>query len=333
MEVALSVKPNMVIIGEEVAEKRMTLRDIVNNIADMVCARAKDDKNFGAVIVPEGLLAAVPETRVLISELAKCKAKTLEEVLPFLSPFSAALLKEFPEQIRNDFLKERMSDGMVDLSKVHTAVLLAELVDVELKRRKASSDEHPASYKGSFSPVVQFLGYQARTSMPSDFDSQYGRALGNTAAMLAALGCNGYLASVSGLAGPASTWRLAGAPLSSICDSTDEGVRVKPTPVPINGPAWQSWVKQRNTCAVEDLYCNPGPIQFAGTDAARVTQTLTARASQWGESRNYLETLDELEAKIDLLVKACRPGCEASLARVANRTLGSMEEILALMSE
>jgi len=338
MEVALSVKPNMVIIGEEVADKRLTMKDIVNNIADVICARAHAGKNFGTIVIPEGLFAAIPETRVLISELAKCKAKTLEEALPFLSTFSAALLKSFPEYIQKDFMKERQSDGMVDLSKVHSAEMIGELVEVELKKRKQTSgDEHPCAqnkiYKGSFSPVMQFLGYQARTSMPSDFDAQYGRALGNTAGILAALGCNGYLASVSGLAGPVQDWRLAGAPISAICDSTDEGVRVRPTPVPIHGAAWQQWVKQRAKIAEEDLYCNPGPIQFAGPDSQRVTETLTHRASQWGEAKNYLGTIDALEAKIDLLVQACRPGCEASLARVANRTLGSMEEILALMSE
>jgi diphosphate--fructose-6-phosphate 1-phosphotransferase len=338
MEIALSVKPNVALIGEEISDKRWTLKDIVSNIADVICARAHDGKNFGTIVLPEGLLAAVPETRVLISELAKCKAKTVEAVLPQLSLFSAALMQSLPDYIQQQLVLERQSNGVVQLSQVQTDQLISDMVAVELAARKKSGDEHPVmrsqkQYVGSFSPVCQFLGYQARTSMPSNFDSDYGRALGATAAVLASTGCNGYFASVSGLANGVQSWRCAGAPIAAICSNTDFGVRVVPSPVPLQGPAWHAWSKIRAQCAAEDNYCNPGPIQFAGENCQSVTETLRHRTSQWGEAGNYLETLDELREKVELLCGALRPGCETSLARVANRTLGSMEEILALMSE
>jgi len=235
---------------------------------------------------------------------------------------------------------DRQSNGMVQLSQVQSEQLLADMVAAELSKRKAPKGENgregsksKKTFKGSFSPVCQFVGYQARTSMPSQFDSAYGRALGGTAALLATYkGCNGYMATVSGLAGPVDTWRCAGAPISSICSSTDTGVRVVPTKVPLHGPAWQAWVKKRNQCASEDLYENPGPIQLSGCGSDSITDTLALRASMWGQSKNYLSTLEELRAKMDLLRTACQPGCSASLARAANSTLRGMEEVLYLMN-
>jgi len=337
VEIALSVRPNVAFDTAEVAEKRWTLKDIVGQIADVVCARAHEGKNFGTVIIPETLLAAVPETRVLLQELAKCTGKTVEATLLQLSEFSAALMKSLPSYMQEALVLERQSNGVVQLTQLQTEQLMADMVAAELKKRKAGADERPdvpknKKYVGSFSSVSQFVGYQARTSMPSNFDSEYGRALGGVAALLAASGHNGYLASVSGLAGPSETWRLAGAPISAICSSTDEGVRVVPTKVALHGPGWQAWTKLRGQCAMGDLYNNPGPIQLSGCGCDNVTESLRQRASQWGPARNYISTLEELRAKVDLLSMACRPGCETNLARVANSTLSSMEEILDLMS-
>merc|ERR1712232_1523601 len=96
MEVALSTRPNVVLFGEEIAEKRMSLNDIVNRISDVVCARAHQGKNFGTVVIPEGLPAAVPEVRVLLDEISKLPMPcSLEKAFGKLSHFSAALLKSF----------------------------------------------------------------------------------------------------------------------------------------------------------------------------------------------------------------------------------------------
>jgi len=338
MEIALAVRPNAAFVTAEIDDKHLSLRDIVEQVADTVCLRAAAGKNFGTVVVPETLFAAVPETRMLLKELEKCpSAKTLEDLLPHLSDFSAALMKSFPEYIQNQLLMERQSNGMVQLSQVQTEQFLADLVGTELKKRKATDDgkapDPKKVYKGSFSPVCQFVGYQARTSMPSNFDAEYGRAMGAISSLLAAGGYNGYMASVSGLAGPVETWRCAGAPISSICDSTDSGVRVVPKRVDLSGPAWQTWTKMRQRCATEDLYNNPGPIQFEGCGSTTVSQTLALRATQWGPARNYLSTLEELRSKVEMLSKACLPGCETTLARAANANLSSLEEVIYLMSK
>ena len=46
----------MVIIAEECADRRETITDIVNRICDTICQRAAEGKNYGCVIIPEGLL-------------------------------------------------------------------------------------------------------------------------------------------------------------------------------------------------------------------------------------------------------------------------------------
>jgi diphosphate--fructose-6-phosphate 1-phosphotransferase len=336
LEVALAVRPNVCLVGEEIAEKRLSLEDIVNVVADAVCLRAHEGKNFGTVLVPEGLLASVLECRVLMSELGKCKVPcTPEEAVSQMSSFSAALMKSFPEYIQTELLLERQSNGQIQLSQVQTERLIADMVTEELTRRKSGGASNRAkSFVGTFSPVCQFVGYQARCSMPSNFDCCYGRALGKTAGILAISGCNGYLATVSGLGSSLEKWRCAGAPISSVSTHSEDGsARVAPQPILMHGPAWRAWSSIRARCVMEDEYRNPGPIQFSGTSADRVTETLSARSSQWGSSLDYLSTLDELEEKVNLLRQVCRPGCEVSLARVASRMLGSMDEIVSLVSE
>lgn len=54
VETALTTQPNAVLLNEEVVEKRLSLGDIVSELADLVAARATAGKNFGVVLVPEG---------------------------------------------------------------------------------------------------------------------------------------------------------------------------------------------------------------------------------------------------------------------------------------
>jgi len=69
LECALKTHPNMVIISEECAFRGETLIDIVNRIADVVEERATQGKNYGTVLIPEGLLSHISAYRHLISEL------------------------------------------------------------------------------------------------------------------------------------------------------------------------------------------------------------------------------------------------------------------------
>ena len=69
LECALQTQPNVCIISEEVAEKRQTLEEIVEEVASVVAARANNGEKFGVALIPEGLVEFIPEVKVLISEL------------------------------------------------------------------------------------------------------------------------------------------------------------------------------------------------------------------------------------------------------------------------
>lgn len=69
LECGLKTHPNMVIISEECAYRGESLPDIVRRIADLVVDRAALGKNYGCVLIPEGLLSHVSAYKHLIQEL------------------------------------------------------------------------------------------------------------------------------------------------------------------------------------------------------------------------------------------------------------------------
>ena len=69
LECALQTHPNMTIISEEVAYRNQSLPDIIMSIADLVEERAAKGKNFGCVIIPEGLLSHLSTYKNLMNEL------------------------------------------------------------------------------------------------------------------------------------------------------------------------------------------------------------------------------------------------------------------------
>ena len=69
LECALETQPNICLISEEVAAKKMSLSEIANYIADSVEARANKGWNFGVAIIPEGVVEFVPEFSILIHEI------------------------------------------------------------------------------------------------------------------------------------------------------------------------------------------------------------------------------------------------------------------------
>ena len=79
LECGLQTHPNITLIGEEVLEKKQTLDEIVNDIADVVVKRSEKAGDFGVVLVPEGLIEFIPEMRALIAELNDMLAKEKEQ--------------------------------------------------------------------------------------------------------------------------------------------------------------------------------------------------------------------------------------------------------------
>jgi len=106
---------------------------------------------------------------------------------------------------------EREAHGTVQLSQIETEKLLAILVEEELKKRKAAK-----TYKGSFSPVTHFFGYQGRCAFPSKFDCELAATYGFLAGALIQHGITGYCVTCRGLTDDVDAWYCAGIPLTAM---------------------------------------------------------------------------------------------------------------------
>lgn len=170
LECATQTHPNMVIISEESAQRGETLRDIVNRICDVICERARQNKNYGCVLIPEGLLNHISAYKNLIEEINKVfsnvknrrEAKDLSQkfydneqyVKDHLTPWSYSLYCTLPEFLKKQILFEREVEGLTKISQIETERLISYFVDLELQRRKSEGQ-----YKGGFAPVTHYFGY------------------------------------------------------------------------------------------------------------------------------------------------------------------------------
>ncbi|MFI5333765.1 MAG: diphosphate--fructose-6-phosphate 1-phosphotransferase [Chlamydiales bacterium] len=262
LECALATHPNLAIISEECAEKNKTLHQIVEEIADLICKRAAVNKNFGVILVPEGLLEFLPEIKTLIGEGASQNNK---------------LFSELPESIQKQLLLERDPHGNVQVSLIETELLLIELVTKELNDRSKKGD-----YQGKFAAQSHFFGYEGRAAFPSNFDANYCQALGFSAALLLAHGYTGYMAVVLNLDASVEKWEVGGVPLTHLMHMEMRKGKSKPVVqkalVDLKGSAFMHFAQARERWATDDLYRFPGPIQFFGdpsvTDTLPLTMTL-----------------------------------------------------------
>jgi len=272
LEVGLQTHPNITLLGEEVAARRQNLSSITEEIVSVIVQRAAAGKDYGVVLVPEGLIEFVPEMNALLKEinelLAHGSGATVEEMGAALSPSPAALFAYLPASIRRQLLAERDPHGNVQVSLIETEALLAELVAHELANLKKAG-----AYVGSFSPQFHFYGYEGRCGLPCEFDSVYCYALGYNAGALVALGQTGLISSVSNLDAPVEEWRAGGTPITVLMNlerrhGKDKPV-IKKALVELDSLPYKTFAGLRSKWALGDCYRNPGPIQFGtGTTAS-----------------------------------------------------------------
>ncbi|CAM6104664.1 unnamed protein product [Calypogeia fissa] len=277
LECALETHPNLAIIGEEVALKRLTLREVTNSITDLVCKRASQGKHYGVFLIPEGLIDFIPEVQHLISELNEILAcATCDEDGHWKSKLTApsrALFDSLPQSIQNELLLERDPHGNVQVARIETEKLLISMVDAELLQRK-----HECSFAGNFKGQSHFFGYEGRCGMPTNFDATYCYGLGFVAGALLQCGQTGLIASIGNLTAPTLEWTVGGTPLTDLMDVERRKGKNKPVikkaMVELDGPPFKKFASIRDTWAFEDDYRSPGPIQFAGPTADDTNFTL-----------------------------------------------------------
>ena len=270
LEVALRARPNLALLGEEVAEKKLALAEIVTSLTELVRARRERGLNYGVVLVPEGLLSFTPEIQSLAEELAGGK--------PFaeLSAAAAEAARSVPSEILQELALATDAHGNPNLSALETEKLLARLV----------ADRLPRDAKAAFRPRTHFCGYEGRAGLPSDFDATYAYNLGHAACLLAAGGANGAVVAIENPTDPVEGWRVAGVPLPrTLRAERREGkdrLVVRKTLVDLSGPAFATFAEQRDAWRLEDRYACPGPMVFdvtGGTLDSPITTRLAAEGA------------------------------------------------------
>lgn len=277
LECGLQTQPNICIVSEEVEAKKMTLGQIVNNIADTVAARAAAGNNFGVVLIPEGLIEFIPEMKVLIAELNDLLAheSDVQKALQGLTPASAAVYASLPEAIAKQLTLDRDPHGNVQVSLIETEKLLIEMVKTRLAAMKADG-----KYVGKFSGLGHFFGYEGRCAAPSNFDADYCYSLGFNAAQLIASGKTGYMSLIRNTTAPAAEWIAGGVPVTMMMNMERRHGEMKPVIrkalVNLNGAPFKTLAANREAWANETAYVYPGPIQYFGPSEVcdQTTKTL-----------------------------------------------------------
>ena len=277
LECALQTQPNVCLISEEVAEKKMSLSQIADYIADSVEARAAKGMNFGVAIIPEGVVEFVPEFSALIAEinelLAGSKAETFnalpnwKEKYAFiekgLSQEAMSVFAILPEGIQQQLFLERDPHGNIQVSLIESEKLFSAIVKAKLEERRAAG-----SYKGKFNALHHFFGYEGRCAFPSNFDADYCYSLGYNAFMLIQYGYNGYLSKVSNLSKSADEWVAGGMPITKMMNIERRHGEDKPVIrkalVELDGKPFKFFEAHREQWAKETCYTYPGAIQYYG---------------------------------------------------------------------
>ncbi len=276
LECALQSQPNICIVSEEVEAKNMTLNDVVEDIVKVIVKRATHGLNFGTILIPEGLIEFIPAMKTLITELNDLLAhnddfnalntddEKREYVKGMLTPNSCQVYRSLPKGIAKQLTLDRDPHGNVQVSLIETEKLLIEMVAKRLAQLKAVS-----KYKGKFSAINHFFGYEGRCAIPSNFDADYTYSLGYTASILISEGKTGYMSSVRNLTAPAADWIAGGVPITTMMNMEKRHGAMKPVIqkalVHLNGAPFKYFEAVREEWADDKTtYIYPGPIQYYG---------------------------------------------------------------------
>ena len=279
LECALQTQPNICLIGEEVAAKKMTLNQIVEDVASVIAKRAEKGLNFGVALIPEGLIEFIPEIGVLIAQLSDVLAHDAEGQKEFdklngleaqlnwlkhhLKPENYQVFESLPVEIQKQLLLDRDSHGNVQVSLIETEKLIVEMV-----KRKLKAWSQEGRYKGKFSAQTHFFGYEGRCAFPSNFDADYCYSLGFTAFVLFQNGLTGYLSSVRNTHKSADEWVCGGIPITMMMNIEQRHGKPKPVIkkalVELDGKPFKTFTAHRESWALESAYLFPGAIQYYG---------------------------------------------------------------------
>lgn len=275
LECALQCQPNMCIISEEVKAKNMTLNQIVEQICEVVAYRASKGKNFGTILVPEGLIEFIPSIGNLIEELNDLLAthgsdyKELDEksqrnyILEHLSEDNKQTFSTLPRRVARQLSLDRDPHGNVQVSLIETEKLLSEMCEDKLEQWAEEG-----KYCGKYAALHHFFGYEGRCATPSNYDANYCYALGASAACLIANEKTGYMAVVKDTTLSTDEWKGGGVPITMMMNMERRNGKMKPVIrkalVELDGKPFKAFEKMRDKWSKDTCFIYPGPIQYWG---------------------------------------------------------------------
>jgi diphosphate-dependent phosphofructokinase len=253
---------------------------------DIVIKRSAAGKNYGIVVVPEGLPEFISDIKRMIDELSTILGRDEEYVrrLPDhaerlqylnnrLTAQSAKVYGSLPREIQEVLLR-RDSHGNVPLSQVETERLLIDLVSDRIRLLKSQGK---ADVK--FSSLSHFFGYEGRCAMPSNFDADYCYSLGFAAGQLVRAGLTGYTVNVRNLTKPADEWEAGGTPVTMMLNMEMRKGKAVPVIrkalVDLEGKPYLHFDRHREEWALDDKYVFPGPVQYFGPAEVADSTTIT----------------------------------------------------------
>jgi pyrophosphate--fructose-6-phosphate 1-phosphotransferase len=275
LECAMQTHPNIALISEEIKASGATLEQIVDGMVDVVVKRAEAGRDYGVVIVPEGLPEFISDIKAMIDELSAIlgeeegyiqglpdHSERVQHLSSRLTDHSARVYGSLPEDTQ-EVLLWRDSHGNVPLSQVETERLLIDLVSDKIRQINARGGK-----KITFRPLSHFFGYEGRCAAPSNFDADYAYSLGYTAAQLIRANLTGYTAGIQHVTWPPDEWIACGTPITMmLCMEMRKG---KPAPVigkalvDLAGAYFRRFADKRESWALNDDYVFPGPVQYFG---------------------------------------------------------------------
>ncbi len=178
LEVASQTQPDMHIIGEQLLKDKITLIQLIEKIASFILNSASTGKDYGVIVIPEGILEWVYDVRNLLHHLHHSKSKQIP-------PSLQDVWQLFPNHIQTQLRNQRDPHGNISLSQINTEHLIIDLVTSFIAKHNPAYTLHS---------IPHFFGYEGRCCDPNSFDQNLCYHLGRCAFSLAVAGHTGYMA-------------------------------------------------------------------------------------------------------------------------------------------
>lgn len=326
LEVALLTHPNITLISEEIKAKKMSLKQVVGEMAGIIRSRAERGINHNVILVPEGLIEFIPEMEDLLKSMKKIMPKLndgTEKILPFMdkdeivrNELAAEVVDaenaivEARETGNNKVVSDAVSHraqsmATFDLYESLPESIREELVNlgidghgnVEVSKINTEQflmemlKEKLKDVKSFKLAAPQFLAYEGRAAFPTKLDAKYTFAIGKTIAALAYAGKTGYSATVNNLAESSSNWTAGGVNLANLLHLEERKGKMKPVIkkalVDLKGAPFRVFEALRPIWAHTDDYQALGPIQFDGVHEVCDARPLTLQYEEMARKGTF----------------------------------------------